>query len=160
MSSTTGPRSTSSSTTSSTPSGTGDEPGRLTGRRLWARAAVVALVVAVVNVVLWLVAVAAGVEFPVPGPTGEGTVELGAGPVVGASVFGVLLATVGRWVQLRLTSLSDRVFVVGVVVLVVLSFAQPFLVATDVSVAGQLVLCLMHVVVAAGVLAGLVRGRR
>ncbi len=142
------------------PSSSDDLPTRPTGRRLWARAAVVVVVVAAVNVVLWLVAKALGVDFPVPAPTGEGTLELTAGPVVGASVFGVLLATLGRWVQVRFTHLPDRVFVVGVMALAVLSFAQPFLLATEVSVAGRLVLCLLHVVVAVGVLSGLVRGRR
>ncbi|MFC5380449.1 DUF6069 family protein [Aquipuribacter nitratireducens] len=129
-------------------------------RRLWVRGLLAALAAVVVNVVLFLVAGAAGLEVLVPDPAAAdgSSAPLVVGAVAVASVVGVVAATVGRWVHLRFTRWPEAVFTVGVLVLLVLSFAQPFLVAVDASTAARLLLCLMHVVVAAAVL--LFLGRR
>ncbi len=125
-------------------------------RTIWLVGVVTAAAVAAVNTAVFLLSLAAGAQFVLPesiaASVGGDAIPVAA--VVGSSVFGVLLATLGRWIMVRSTRLPEKVFTYGVLALALLSCLQPLLALPDSNPLAVATLCVLHLVVGVGVLVG------
>lgn len=142
-----------------TSSSTSNQP-MVSGQTWWLAGIIAAVVAAIVNAIIYFIARAAdwiSEDFIVESPMGDNPIELPA--VIFATVIPILLAAVLYFILARTTAQPIRIlWIVGIVVLV-LSFFQPFTI-DDAPTDMILTLEGMHVVavvVGLGVFTGLVR---